>query len=124
MYKKYSGFTLIELIIVIIILGVLAVMAIPQFIDISADARNAAVQGVAGALASANAINYATKKEGQAGFSVANCTAVASGLVGGAVPASYSITSLSVASGTTSNCTLTLSTASTTYTATFQATGI
>lgn len=59
MKKMQRGFTLIELVMVIVILGVLAAVAIPKFVDLKTDAYLASAKGYAGALSSANAINYA-----------------------------------------------------------------
>jgi prepilin-type N-terminal cleavage/methylation domain-containing protein len=119
--SRQTGFTLIELIMVIVILGILSVVAIPKYISLSADANTAAVSGVAGALASANVVNYAARSENAAnGVPIANCTSVSGALTGG-LPTGYTITAAAVAVNTTVSCTLTGPSGAT---ATFSATGI
>ncbi|WP_394127995.1 type II secretion system protein [Vibrio hepatarius] len=56
--KRQGGFTLIELVVVIVILGILAVTAAPRFLNLQDDARNATLEGLAGAMQGASSIVY------------------------------------------------------------------
>jgi MSHA pilin protein MshB len=49
--NRQRGFSLIELVIVVVVLGLLAATALPRFMDVTDDAEDATVEGVAGGYA-------------------------------------------------------------------------
>jgi len=56
--SRTSGFTLIELVIVIILLGILSAVAVPKFMNLSLDAKNAALRSLKGTIESGLSIAH------------------------------------------------------------------
>jgi MSHA pilin protein MshA len=77
--------------VVIVILGILAATALPQFIDMSGQAGDAAAEGTAGAVNSASSINFAAAAANNPGAvpivsGAATCANLNALLTGGALP--------------------------------------
>jgi len=103
-----QGFSLVELIIIIVVLGIIGAIAIPRYIDVKTEAQQAAVQGVAAALASASANNKTIRSAfgTDSGFSVGACTDVTNGLDGG-LPSGYTVATTTIATNGTASCVVT-----------------
>jgi MSHA pilin protein MshA len=128
--RAQAGFTMIELIVVIVILGVLAATALPKFINMRGDAEQAAVDGVAGASASAMNLNFSgcalTNNVVTANKCVTmNACANVGTLLQGGLATAYTAAvnaagvDIGATNGSTAMCKVTKTVGSTTYTSTF-----
>lgn len=137
--KNQKGFSVIEVVLVIVILAILAAVAIPRFMDLRFNAQQAAVDEVAGSLATASSMNYAAcsaighKVTAGQCIAVAKCSDVAAaidpalalGTAGAAIPDTYNLAAdrAVTENGAEVSCTLQMSKRGTTYIATYTVTG-
>ena len=95
-----AGFTLVELIMVIVILGILAVAVMGKYQDLTREAANATVKGIAGEIAAASKVNFAARSvNASKGVAVDNCND-ASSLLSGGLPSGYTVSSAACSGGT------------------------
>lgn len=101
---QQRGLGIVEIVMLLVILAILASTAIPSFISDKTSARQAAVDGVAGSLSSASAINFTVRSIRQSsGVPVTNCRDVVNALEG-TLNGDYMINAAPVAAGERVEC--------------------
>ena len=104
---KARGINAIEVVMVLVVLAILASTAIPSFVSDRSDVHKAAVEGIAGSLGSASAINYAVRTISKSnGIKVLNCEDVANALEGN-LGSDYTIAPANIEPGSKTTCTVT-----------------
>jgi len=98
------GLSIVEIVMALVVLAILASTAIPSFVS---DRRQAAVDGVAGSLGSASAINFTVRNiSSEYGVPISNCRDVALTLEG-SLTSEYTIEPAKINPGTNQKYTVT-----------------
>lgn len=101
---QQRGLGVVEIVMLLVVLAILASTAIPSFVFDRAGSRQAAVDGVAGSLSSAAAINYTVRSIKQSnGVSITNCKDVVRALEG-SLGEEYTIEAAAITAGSKAEC--------------------
>ena len=101
---QQRGIGIVEIVMMLVVLAIVASTAIPSFVADKASARQAAVDGIAGSLSSASAINFTVRSISKSnGVPVNDCKDVVKALEG-SLGKEYIINAAPVPSGTRMEC--------------------
>lgn len=106
MQKASQGFTLVELVMVIVIIGILAAVAMPKFFDLTKEAEQAAVSGLAGSINTGMTVNFAAAKLKKSGSKTISDCEDAWDVIESSDSSKYDITGGGVSDGGTVTCTI------------------
>ena len=101
---QQKGIGAVEIVMMLVILAIFATTAIPSFIPDKASARQAAVDGIAGSLSSASAINFTVRSISNSnGVAINNCKDVVKALEG-SLGEDYIVNAAPIPSGARMEC--------------------
>ena len=104
---RERGLSIAEIVMTLVVVAILASTAIPSFVDKATDSNRDAIEGIAGSLGSASAINFTVRSINSSnGIAVASCRDVALALES-SLSADYAIVATPIKPGTTEKCTVT-----------------